>query len=63
LGFELPSSVLSYITKSNFANSANFTLEEIVFSQRQKEIISYVRGYVVGTLYKRVQRIEVVCGK
>ena len=54
-GFELGNIVLSFITTSKFSNSSTFKLESIEFTKRQKEIIAYVSGYVIGTLYRRLR--------
>lgn len=56
LKFELANNVLAFLAKSKIINdSLNFKLEKDTFKTKDLEIISYLSGYVVGTIYRRIR--------
>ena len=56
LGFELANHVLSYLTNSKIIDDVvTFKLETTEFTEKDKQIISYLSGYVIGTFYRRLR--------
>lgn len=56
IGFELANNILSFLTKSKVIDdSLCFELENTDITEKDKEVISYLSGYVVGTLYHRLR--------
>ena len=56
LGFELANNVLAFLTKSKIIDdSLTFEFQNADLSQKDKEVISYLSGYVIATLYKRLR--------
>ena len=56
LGFELANHVLAYLSGCSFKDDVlTFKHETTQFSDKEKSIITYLSGYVVGTLYRRIR--------
>ena len=56
IGFDLANHVLAFLVNSKLiGDSINFQQQQSDFSLKDIEIITYLSGYVVGTLYRRIQ--------
>ena len=56
LGFEVANHVLAHLSGSTFKDDVlTFKHENVQFTERQKQIIVYLGGYVVGTFYRRIR--------
>jgi len=61
--FELANNVLAFLAKSKIVNnSLDLKLEEHKFTTKDLEIINYLSGFVVGTIYRRA-RIKMKAGE
>ena len=56
LGFEFANNVLAFLAKSKIIDdSLSFEFKEVELNQKEKEIVSYLSGYVISTLYRRLR--------
>ena len=55
VGFELANHVLKYLKKSTIPGGNTNDNESLVFSDKERSIISYLGGYVFGTMYRKVR--------
>ena len=56
LGFEIANHVLSHLSGVKIKDDVlSFEKENYNFSEKEKSIICYLSGYVVGTFYRRIR--------
>jgi hypothetical protein len=56
IGFDLANHVLSYLTNSKIVDDAlSIEFKSASLSEKEKSIVAYLSGYVVGTFYRRIR--------